>query len=149
MIDIGLGFGYKGMYARGKRMFNASLNWTSIVGLLLFFYGILTAPLSIAQIFFILRRRADTSPAVIAKTIIVLIQAAGRFLLLPVCGGILFFQGWRLDPFLQFGQFILAIGIIFESAPSIVSDYQKWRFRTGRANAVIPGQDHPSDLTDQ
>ena len=130
-------------------MVNASLNWTSIVGLLLFFYGILTAPLAIAQIFFILQRRADTSPAVIAKTIIVLIQAAGRFLLLPICGGILFFQGWRLDRFLQFGQFILAIGIVCESAPSIVSDYQKWRFRIGRANAVIPGQDQPSDLTDQ
>ena len=130
-------------------MFNASLNWTSIVGLLIFFYGILTAPVAIAQIFFILRRRADTSPAVIAKTIIVLIQAAGRFLLLPVCGGILFFQGWRLDPLLQLGQFILAIGIIFESAPSVVSDYQKWRFRTSRANAVIPVLDQPSDLTDK
>ena len=130
-------------------MFNAILSWTSTVGLLLFFYGILTAPLAIARIFFILQRRADTSPAVIAKTTIVLIQAAGRFLLLPVCGGILFFQGWRLDPILQFGQFILAIGIIFESAPSIMSDYQKCRFRTVRANALVPGQDQPSDLTDQ
>ena len=25
-----------------------------------------------------------------------------------LCGGILFFQGWRLDPILQFGQFLLA-----------------------------------------
>ena len=127
-------------------MVNASLNWASIVGLILFFYGFLTAPLGMAQIFFILQRRADTSPAVIAKTVTVLIQAAGRFFLLPLCGGILFFQGWRLDPILQFGQFILAVGIIFESAPSIVSDYQKWRLRIGRANAVIPGQDQPSDF---
>ena len=125
---------------------NASLNWASIVGLILFFYGVLTAPLAIAQIFFILQRRADTSPAVIAKTVVVLMQAAGRFFLLPVCGGILFFQGWRLDPILQFGQFLLAAGLIFESAPSIASDYQKWRFRTGRANVVIPGQDQPSDI---
>ena len=127
-------------------MVNASLNWASIVGLILFFYGFLTAPLGMAQIFFILQRRADTSPAVIAKTVTVFIQAAGRFFLLPLCGGILFFQGWRLDPILQFGQFILAVGIIFESAPSIVSDYQKWRLRIGRANAVIPGQDQPSDI---
>jgi len=118
---------------------NASLNWTSIIGLILFFYGVWTAPLAIAQIFFILQRRPDTSPAVIAKTITVLMQAAGRFFLLPICGGILFFQGWRLDPILQFGQFILAFGIIFESAPSIASDYQKWRFRTGMANPVISG----------
>ena len=29
-----------------------------------------------------------------------------------LCGLILFFQGWRLDPILQFGQFLLA-GVIF------------------------------------
>lgn len=130
-------------------MVNASLNWASIVGLILFFYGVFTAPLAIAQIFFILQRRSDASLAVIAKTIAVLMQAAGRFFLLPICGGILFFQGWRLDPILQLGQFILAFGIIFESAPSIASDYQKWRFRTVRANAVIPGQDQPSDIAGQ
>jgi len=128
---------------------NASLNWASLFGLILFFYGVLTAPLGIAQIFFIFQRRADTSPAVIAKTVIVLMQAIGRFFLLPVCAGILFFQGWRLDPILQFGQFILVVGIIFESAPSIASDYQKWRFRTGRANAVIAGKDQPSDIVDE
>jgi hypothetical protein len=137
------------MYLQQQLVVNASLNWASIVGLILVFYGVLTAPLAIAQIFFVLQRRADTSPAVIAKTIVILIQAAGRFLLLPLCGGILFFQGWRLDPILQFGQFLLAAGVIFESAPSIASDYQKWRFRTGRANAVIAGQDQPSDIVDQ
>ena len=128
---------------------NASLNWASIIGLILFFYGVLTAPLAIAQILFILKHRSDTSPAVIAKTITVLMQAAGRFFLLPICGGILFSQRCRLDPILWLGQFILAFGIIFESASSIASDYQKWRFRTGRANAVIPGQDQPSDITGQ
>ena len=130
-------------------MVNASLNWASIVGLILFFYGVLTAPLAIAQIFFILQRRADISPTVIAKTVVVLWQAAGRFFLLPLCGGILFFQGWRLDPILQFGQFLLAAGLIFESFPSIVSDYQKWRFRAGRANAVISAQEQPSDVVDK
>ena len=130
-------------------MVNASLNWSSIIGLILFFYGVLTAPLAIAQIFFILQRRAVTSPAVIAKSVVVFMQAAGRFFLLPLCGGILFFQGWRLDPILQFGQFLLAAGLIFESAPSIASDYQKWRFRTGRAKAVIAGQGQPSDIVDE
>ena len=130
-------------------MVNASLNWSSIVGLTLFFYGVMSTPLAIVQIFFVLQRRADTSPAVIAKTVVVLMQALGRFFLLPLCGAILFFQGWRLDPILQFGQFILAAGIIFESAPSIVSDYQKWRFRTGRANAVIPGHGQPSDIVNK
>ena len=128
-------------------MVNASLNWASCVGLIVCVYGLATAPLAIAQIFFTLQRRADTSPAVIAKSVIFFFQAFGRLIGLPLAGLILFFQGWRLDPILQFGQFILSIGIIFESAPSIASDYQKWRNRTGRANAVIPGDKQPSDAT--
>ena len=128
-------------------MVNASLNWTSIVGLLVFVYGLAAAPLAFAQIFFTLQRRADTSPAVISKTLILFFQALGRGIGLPLVGGIMFFQGWRLDPILQFSQFILAVGIIFESAPSIASDYQKWRNRTGRANAEIPEEKQPSDKT--
>ena len=126
-------------------MVNAALNWATIVGLLMFVYGLAAAPLAFAQIFFTLQRRADTSPAVIGKTLVLFFQALGRGIGLPLVGGIMFFQGWRLDPILQFNTFILAMGIIFESAPSITSDYQKWRNRTGRANAVIPGGKQPSD----
>ena len=126
-------------------MVNAALNWATIVGLLMFVYGLAAAPLAFAQIFFTLQRRADTSPAVIGKTLVLFFQALGRGIGLPLVGGIMFFQGWRLDPILLFNTFILAMGIIFESAPSITSDYQKWRNRTGRANAVIPGGKQPSD----
>ncbi|NET31151.1 MAG: hypothetical protein F6K19_04015 [Cyanothece sp. SIO1E1] len=35
------------------------------------------------------------------------------------CGGILFFNGWRLDPILQFGQFLLAGSAIFFAVESI------------------------------
>jgi hypothetical protein len=49
-------------------MVNASLNSASIVGLVVFVYGLAAAPLALAQIFFTLQRRADTSPAVITKT---------------------------------------------------------------------------------
>ena len=129
-------------------MVNASLNWASIVGILLALYGLAAAPLSIVQIIFTLQRRADTSPAVIGKALFLLMQGAGRLLLLPLCGGILFFQGWRLDPILQFSQFLLALGVIAESLPSIVSDYSKWRYRTGRASAVIPSNEQPSDHID-
>ena len=118
-------------------MVNAALNWASIVGILMFFYGLATAPLGIAQIVFVLQRRADTSPAVIARTVILFLQAVGRLIGLPLVGGIMFFQGWRLDPILQFGQFILAMGIIFESAPSIASDYQNWRNRSDKENTDI------------
>lgn len=36
-----------------------------------------------------------------------------------LCGGILFFQGWRQDPILQFGQFLMAASAIFFAYESI------------------------------
>jgi len=36
-----------------------------------------------------------------------------------LCGGILFFQGWRQDPILQFGQFLLTGSTIFFAVESI------------------------------
>jgi hypothetical protein len=36
-----------------------------------------------------------------------------------LCGGILFFQGWRLDPILQFNQFLLVGAVIFFAVESI------------------------------
>ena len=71
-------------------MVNASLNWASIVGIALFIAGFIP--------FF-------------KKSISTQYDA----LLVPVfwlSGSILFFQGWRLDPILQFGQFLLA-GVVF------------------------------------
>jgi hypothetical protein len=40
-------------------------------------------------------------------------------LIAMLCGGILFFQGWRLDPVLQFGQFLLAGVLIWVSYENI------------------------------
>ena len=123
---------------------NASLNWVSLCGIVLGVYAIPASIFSLLQLFFNINRRADTSPAVITKLASNLIQSLGRFSLLLV-GGILFFQGWRLDPILQFGVSLLAIGIVVESAASVVSDYQKWRQRLGRAKAVIAVSEQPSD----
>src|ERR687885_693893 len=36
-----------------------------------------------------------------------------------LCGFILLFQGWRLDPILQFGQFLLTASAIFFAVESI------------------------------
>ena len=72
-------------------MVNASLNLASIVGLALILAGFVP--------FF-------------KKSISTKYDA----LLVPIfwlCGSILFFQGWRLDPILQFGQFLLACIVFF------------------------------------
>ena len=126
-------------------MLNASLNWSSLIGLLLMLWSIPSAAMGAFQIFFVLQRRADTSPQVIIKTIFLVLQSLGRLVGMPLCGSILFFQGWRLDPILQFGVMLLGIGIVVESFGGILGDYQKWRARTGRATANIAVKHQPID----
>jgi len=74
---------------------NASLNWASIVGIVLAVCG--------GGLYFL----RSFKPA-LARDYDVFFAAIGL-----LCGGILFFQGWRLDPILQFGQFLLAGTTVF------------------------------------
>jgi hypothetical protein len=80
---------------------NASLNWASIVGIVLAVGG--------AVLYFV----RNFKPA-LARDYDVFFAAVGL-----LCGGILFFQGWRLDPILQFGQFLLAGSAVFFAYESV------------------------------
>jgi hypothetical protein len=80
---------------------NASLNWASIVGIVLAVGG--------AVLYFM----RSFKPA-LARDYDVFFAAVGL-----LCGGILFFQGWRLDPILQFGQFLLAGTTVFFAYESV------------------------------
>jgi len=122
-----------------------TINAATVLGFFVFLFSLPLAVLAVVQVFLNLQRRADTSPAVILKSILILFQGFGRFFLLPIAGWFLMTLGWRLDPILQFAFFLLVIGILLESTSSIVSDYYKWRYRTGRATAVIAGKAQPSD----
>ena len=82
-------------------MVNASLNWASIVGIVLAVGG--------ALLYFM-----RTFKPALARDYDVFFAAIGL-----LCGGILFFQGWRLDPILQFGQFLLAGTTIFFAYESV------------------------------
>lgn len=82
-------------------MVNASLNWASIVGIVLAVCG--------GGLYFL----RSFKPA-LARDYDVFFAAIGL-----LCGGILFFQGWRLDPILQFGQFLLAGTAIFWGYESV------------------------------
>ena len=82
-------------------MVNASLNWASIVGIVLAVCG--------AGLYFL----RSFKPA-LARDYDVFFAAIGL-----LCGGILFFQGWRLDPILQFGQFLLVGTTVFFTYDSI------------------------------
>ena len=108
-------------------MVNASLNWASLMGILCFCYGIVAAVLTVPQLIFILQRRADQTTQVVLKTLLTVLRGLGRALALPLVGGILFFQGWRLDPILQFAMGLLTAGVIVESATGLARDFQTWR----------------------
>nr|AUG32642.1 hypothetical protein PLO_664 [Paulinella longichromatophora] len=82
-------------------MVNASLNWASIIGIVLAAGG--------AMLYFM----RSFKPA-LARDYDVFFAAIGL-----LCGGILFFQGWRLDPILQFGQFLLAGSTVFFAYESV------------------------------
>jgi len=108
---------------------NASLNWASIVGILLLLAALPGAVSAGFQIAFLLGRRKDTSGGVVLTTVWRFLMLFARLLLLPLIGGILFFQGWRLDPILQFGVFLLAAGYLSELIMSMVYEYGSWQKR--------------------
>ena len=85
-------------------MVNASLNWASIIGLLLILSWIPLIVLTITSI----SRLSSSNPDFPFR----LINLLGLLGVPPICGLILFFQGWRLDPLLQFGQVLLVFQLI-------------------------------------
>ena len=59
-----------------------------------------------------------------------LITLLGRCTALPLVGSILFFQGWRLDPILQFGVGLLVMGTLVEAIPSVRADHRALQQRS-------------------
>ena len=78
-------------------MVNASLNWASILGI----------ALVIAAFIPFFKKSLSTQYDPFLSLVYCL------------CGLILFFQGWRLDPILQFGQFLLVSVVLFVSYENI------------------------------
>lgn len=110
-------------------MVGASLNWASIVGILLLLAALPGAISAGFQIAFLLGRRKDTSTGIVLAAVWRFLMLFARLLLLPLVGGILFFQGWRLDPILQIGVFLLAAGYLSELLMSMVYEYGSWQKR--------------------
>ena len=87
-------------------MVEATLNWASIMGIILCFTS---------TIFFIIYFMENETINLINNAII----------LVSFFGGlILSFQGWRLDPILEFSLTIIILGIFLELVP-LVYDFQK------------------------
>ena len=103
-------------------MVNASLNWASILGIALVITWIPNLALSIKSI----SRVSSSSSYYIFK----LINLVGLITVPPISGAILFFQGWRLDPILQFGQFLLVGHLINTQIWLVLSE--EFESRRGR-----------------
>jgi hypothetical protein len=88
-------------------MVNLGLNWSSLLGIILAVAG--------AGLYFLRSWRPK-----LARDHDIFFAAVGL-----LCGGILLFQGWRLDPILAFGQFLLTGSAIFFAAES--QDYRSSR----------------------
>jgi Ycf66 protein N-terminus len=82
-------------------MVNAYLSWSSFVGIALAVSG--------AGLYFLRSLRPK-----LARDYDIFFSAVAL-----LCGGILFFQGWRQDPILQFGQFLLTGSAMFFAVESI------------------------------
>ena len=100
-------------------MVNASLNWASIVGIILVISGIPLFAFSVSSI----SRISSSSSDYVFR----ILNLIGLLFIPFLCGGILFFQGWRLDPILQFGQFLLVAHIINLQIALILSETRKSR----------------------
>ena len=95
-------------------MVNASLNWASICGIVIALSSIPWAVISGLKIARILNNGKDRTSIQTFAAIWNLLVLLSRLLLLPLIGGILFFQGWRLDPILQFSVFLFSIICVVE-----------------------------------
>ena len=82
-------------------MVNVGLGWSSFVGIILAVSGL--------ALYFLRSLRPK-----LARDHDIFFAAVAL-----LCGGILFFQGWRQDPILQFGQFLLTGTAIFFAVESV------------------------------
>lgn len=116
---------------------NATQNWpTAIIGILLFIAALPGAVTAGFQIAFLLGRRKDASFGVVLATVWRFLMLFARLIFLPLIGGIFFIQGWRLDPILQFGVFLLAAGYLSELVMSMVYEYGSWQKHKKQPNGL-------------
>ena len=104
-------------------MVNASLNWASITGLILFLWGLLATPAGISQVIFYsesINRKEDRSEAFVFKLVYRVLQILGRFL------GWLFKGGDVIEMASKIGQIIFdKTGTLTIGRPLIVASWER------------------------
>ena len=110
-------------------MISASLNSASWCGIALIVAWFFSVPASGMQMWFLLNRRADPTPALIRTALFKGAFGLLRLVGMPTAAVYLFLQGWRLAPDLQWVVWILALGWIAEITASAVAEYSAMRNR--------------------
>ncbi|MEQ8539865.1 MAG: hypothetical protein RIB93_20750 [Coleofasciculus sp. D1-CHI-01] len=95
-------------------MVNFGLNSATLLGLLDIFLSIAYLAISVALP---IARRRDIG---VTGIVLYIIQAIIAPLFLLMTGFILFFQGWRLDPILQFSYVLLNFLVIYLGVKDII-----------------------------
>ncbi|MEQ9001911.1 MAG: hypothetical protein RID53_36105 [Coleofasciculus sp. B1-GNL1-01] len=95
-------------------MVNFGLNSATLLGLLDIFLSIAYLAISVALP---IARRRDIG---VTGIVLYIIQAIIAPLFLLMAGFILFFQGWRLDPILQFSYVLLNFLVIYLGVKDII-----------------------------
>lgn len=92
-------------------MVNVGLSLSSLAGILLVVLGLITPLLA-----FVALVRNPRQP----RTIVGLVQDIALAFIYLLCGGIVFFQGWRQDPSLQFAQILMTLTITYLSLKDLL-----------------------------
>ena len=99
-------------------MFNVGLNLCSLIGLFHIIGAVIYFIISIAQVVIVIRNTGT-----LMQIVIRVLQSLFAPAILYISGGILLFQGWRLDPILAFQQVIITGLLIY----LIIRDLQSQR----------------------
>lgn len=95
-------------------MVNYGINLAGLLGIIYILFGV-------AYFILVIIWLAQTARKLNASALVIyIIPAIFAPILMFICGVILVFQGWRLDPILQFMQILLSILIIYLSIKDIV-----------------------------
>jgi hypothetical protein len=114
--------------------FNGIVNFASLAGIILLLFSLPAALAAAMQIRFLIGCRKERTTAIVFATVFQFIYLFARLLGLPFIGGILFFQGWKLEPIFGFTFFLLGLAYISELVINFKSQRDAWRLRKNLSN---------------
>ena len=111
-----------------------TVNLASLIGIIIYLIWLPVAVAAVMQIRFLIGCRKERTAAIIFATILQFIHLFARLFGLPLIAGILFFQGWKLEPIFVFAFFFLGLGYLSELVMNFKNQLDAWRLRKNLSN---------------